>query len=150
MCRNSRPGARSTAPSPGRTCPTALGVILGAQVVWSPEREGQAPGRCGECGNAFPRRSRPVCAGCLASGYDDQIKGLLTITPPNRARGRRSLGEVRFEVEIVRHRVRDAHSLCFPTLVNLIAVSWRARFPGDLRGLKPAGAARSPGLTACL
>jgi hypothetical protein len=68
-------------PEPEADIPHALGVIFGAQVGWSPAREGQARGHCRECGNAIPRRSRLVCAGCLASGYDDQVRGLLAITP---------------------------------------------------------------------
>ena len=64
--------------------------------------------------------------------------------------GRRSLGEVRSEAEIVRHRIQDAHFLRFPTLANLIAVSCRVRFPRHFRGLRPSGAARPPALTACL
>jgi hypothetical protein len=50
----------------------------------------------------------------------------------------------------VRHRVRNAHSSRLPTLVNLIAVPCRVRFPGDFRGLRLTGADRPPGLTACL
>ena len=54
-----------------------------------------------------------------------------------------------FSLDIVRLWVgRD--SLRFPTLANLITVSCRVRFPRDFRSLRPAGADRSPGLTACL
>jgi hypothetical protein len=62
--------------------PHALGVVFGAQVGWSPDREAQEPGRCGECGDSIRPGSRLVCAGCLASGFDDQVEALLAIAPP--------------------------------------------------------------------
>jgi hypothetical protein len=68
-------------PEPERDVPHPIGVIFGCQLGWSPGREGQAPGLCRECGNTIPHRSRLVCAGCLSSGFDDQVRGLLAITP---------------------------------------------------------------------
>ena len=56
-----------------------------------------------------------------------------------------------FSLDIVRLWVRNARLPArIPTLANLITVSCRVRFPRDFRSLRPAGADRSPGLTACL
>jgi hypothetical protein len=69
-------------PEPEPDVPHALGVIFGAQVGWDPGREGQRPGRRGECNDAISPGSRLVCAGCLASGFDDEVRAFLAVTPP--------------------------------------------------------------------
>lgn len=74
-------------PGPERDVPAALGILFGAQLGWSPDRESQAKGRCAICGNGHPHTpiqpgSRIVCAGCGRYGLDAQIQALLAVTPP--------------------------------------------------------------------
>lgn len=75
-------------PEPGDDpdVPKAMGVLFGAQVGWSPGREGQQPGSCTICGNGHPNTpiqpgSRHYCAGCGRYGLDTQIVSLLKEHP---------------------------------------------------------------------
>lgn len=53
--------------------PEPLGVLFGAQLGWSPERESQPLNTtCRTCGGQIPDRSRLYCAACTRTGFEDR------------------------------------------------------------------------------